>query len=105
MVRRPTQTSFTFLSVICFPMFPQKMMSWADSYVLLCECASYGSKRIPISPRIEQDRFMLFAADAFQETLPPNNLQQDPNVRKFSMRRRIWLSTQICTISARPHPP
>ena len=33
---------------------------------------------MPISPRIEQDRFKLFAADAFQETLPPNNLQQGP---------------------------
>ena len=29
-----------------FPHVPQKMMSWADSYVLLCECANCGSKRI-----------------------------------------------------------
>jgi hypothetical protein len=42
-------------------MCPQKMMSWADSYVLLCECANYGSKRIPISPRIEQNLFPLSA--------------------------------------------
>ena len=40
----------------------QKMMSWADSYVLLCECANYGSKRIPISPRIEQNLSPLSAA-------------------------------------------
>lgn len=65
---RPTQTSITLQSVICFLMCPRKMMSWADSYVSLCECACCGLKRIPIQPRIEQDIFMLFAAAERDDT-------------------------------------
>src|ERR1700730_17925344 len=49
----------TLQSVICFLMSPRKMMSWADFYVSLCECACCGLKRIPIQPRIEQNIFML----------------------------------------------
>ena len=45
-----------------FPHVPRKMMSWADSYVSLCECACCGLKGIPIQPRIEQNIFMLSAA-------------------------------------------
>ena len=67
-VRRPTQTSITLQSVICFLMCPRKMMSWADSYVSLCECACCGLKRIPIQPRIEQNIFMLFAAAERDDT-------------------------------------
>ena len=80
MVRRPPQTSITLQSVICFLMCPQKMMSWADSYVSLCECACCGLKKIPIQPRIEQNTFMLFAAAERDDTIPRNlphyNLQQ-----------------------------
>jgi hypothetical protein len=65
---RPTRTSITLQSVICFLMCPRKMMSWADSYVSLCECACCGLKRIPIQPRIEQDIFMLFAAAERDDT-------------------------------------
>lgn len=49
-----------------FPHVPRKMMSWADSYVSLCECACCGLKRIPIQPRIEQN--MLFAAAERDDT-------------------------------------
>src|SRR4030081_3148359 len=45
---RPTRTSITLQSVICFLMCPREMMSWADSYVSLCECACCGLERIPI---------------------------------------------------------
>ena len=51
-----------------FPHVPRKMMSWADSYVSLCECACCGLKRIPIQPRIEQNIFMLFAAAERDDT-------------------------------------
>ena len=59
MVRRPTQTSSILRFVICFRKYRRKMMFWANSYVLLCECASYGSKRTAISSRIEQNIFPL----------------------------------------------
>ena len=37
-------------------------------------------EKIPISPRIEQDLFMLFAADALQETLPQIISSKAPNM-------------------------
>ena len=55
----PTNSDFILQFVICFRKYRRKMMFWADSYVLLCECASYGSKRTAISPRIEQNIFPL----------------------------------------------
>ena len=76
----PTNSDeFTLQSVICFLMCPRKMMSWADSYVSLCECACCGLKRIPIQPRIEQNIFMFAAAerdDTHSQNLPHRNLQQ-----------------------------
>jgi hypothetical protein len=47
-VRRPTQTSTILQFVICFRKFRRRVMFWADFYVLLCECASYESKRASI---------------------------------------------------------
>jgi hypothetical protein len=45
----PTNQTSTILQfVICFRKFRRRMMFWADFYVLLCECASYESKRTPI---------------------------------------------------------
>ena len=63
-------------------LFPhaRKMMSWADSYVSLCECACCGLKRIPIQPRINK----IFSCCLRQQNamthiprnLPHYNLQQ-----------------------------
>jgi hypothetical protein len=59
----PTNSDeFILQSVTCSPMSPWKMMSWAGSYFLLCECANYGSKSILISTCIEHALFMQFAA-------------------------------------------
>ena len=80
MVRRPTQTSFTFLSVICFPMFPQKMMSWANSYVLLCECASYGSKKSQ-SHRALNKIVSCYSRQTHSKKLSPQIIySKDPNM-------------------------
>jgi len=46
----PTNSDVYYFAVRdLFPHVPRKVMSWAGSYFLLCECANYGSKRIPIS--------------------------------------------------------
>ena len=84
-VRRPTQTNITSQSAICFRKYRRKMMFWADSYVLLCECASYGSKRTAISPRIEQNIFPLFPGAERDDThcnkpTPKIICRNDPNV-------------------------
>jgi hypothetical protein len=62
MVRQRTQTSITLQSVTCSPISPSKMMSWAGSYVSLCECFNYGSKRILISTPIERPLLTQFVA-------------------------------------------
>ena len=72
----------TSQSVICFLMCPRKMMSWADFYVSLCECACCGLKRIPIQPRIEQNKILSCysrqqnAMTHIPRNLPHYNLQQ-----------------------------
>jgi len=80
-VRRPTQTSFILQFVICFRKYRRKMMFWADCYVLLCECASYGSKRT-VSPRIEQNIFPLLQSVMTHIPInpPPKICSNDPNV-------------------------
>jgi hypothetical protein len=56
------------------------MMFWADFYVLLCECASYESKRTPISRRIEQNIFRYSREQNVMRRIainhPQNNLPQ-----------------------------
>jgi hypothetical protein len=105
-VRRPTQTSITLQSVICFLMCPRKMMSWEDFYVSLCECACCGFKRIPIQPRIEQNIFMLFAAAERDDPYSKGHLEKYPfraacksdskNLFEFDHRERVrwgnWVS-------------
>ena len=59
-----------------FPLSPWKMMSWADSYVSLCECANCGLKSILISTRIEQTFFIQFAAAEHDETHSKKTWQQ-----------------------------
>ena len=67
-----------------FPMCPQKMMSWANFYVLLCECANCGSKRIPISPSIEKSFYAIRSSrtrlHAFQESRAEIIRRKRPNV-------------------------
>ena len=78
----PTNSDeFYFAILICFRKYRRKMMFWADCYVLLCECASYGSKRT-VSPRIEQNIFPLLQSVMTHIPInpPPKICNNDPNV-------------------------